>query len=75
VKSAWQIPAGALARRGETASVFVATEAGFRVVPVKVIAEDQDHVHVSGALLGEDALAVSGLSALRGMLLGLGVGE
>lgn len=74
-ESAWQIPAGALARRGETASVFVATEAGFRVVPVKVIAEDQDHVHVSGALLGEDALAVSGLSALRGMLLGLGVGE
>ncbi|ACI94553.1 secretion protein HlyD [Afipia carboxidovorans OM5] len=74
-ESAWQIPAGAMARRGETASVFVATEAGFRIVPVKVIAEDQDHLHVFGALTSEDALAVSGLSALRGMLLGLGSGE
>ncbi|CCE06763.1 putative cation efflux membrane fusion protein (CusB-like) [Bradyrhizobium sp. STM 3843] len=69
---AWQLPYGAVFRRGEQASVFVATEAGFRLVPVTLLEEDQEHVVVSGAISDKDDIAVSGISALRGVLLKLG---
>lgn len=71
-EAAWQIPYSALIRRGEATSVFVAIEGGFRLVPVRLIAEDQDHVVVSGAFTDKDAVAISGVSALRGILQGLG---
>ncbi len=74
-ENAWEIPYNALVRRGEAASVFVATEGGFRLVPVTLLAEDQDHVVVSGGVTGHDEVAVSGVSALRGILLRLGAGE
>ena len=73
--AAWEIPYNALIRRGETTSVFVAAEGGFRLVPVTLLAEDQDHVVVSGAITDKDAVAISGVSALRGILQGLGAGE
>jgi RND family efflux transporter MFP subunit len=71
---AWELPYSALIRRGEEASVFVATSGGFRLVPVKLLEEDQDHVVVSGAITEKDEVAVSGISALRGILLKLGAG-
>ncbi|MGZ8322633.1 MAG: efflux RND transporter periplasmic adaptor subunit [Rhodoplanes sp.] len=74
-ESAWEIPYSALVRRGEATSVFVAIEGGFRLVPVTLLAEDQDHVVVSGAITDKDEVAVSGISALRGILLRLGAGE
>ena len=74
-EAAWEIPYNALIRRGETTSVFVAIEGGFRLVPVTLLAEDQDHVVVSGAITDKDAVAISGVSALRGILQGLGAGE
>ena len=74
-EAAWEIPYGALIRRGETASVFVAIEGGFRLVPVAMLAEDQDHVVVSGAITDKDAVVIGGLSALRGILQGLKAGE
>jgi multidrug efflux pump subunit AcrA (membrane-fusion protein) len=73
-ESAWEIPYSALIRRGEQASVFVAVEGGFRLVPVSLVAEDQDHVVVSGPITDRDEVAVSGISALRGILLRLGAG-
>ncbi len=73
-ENAWEIPYSALIRRGEQASVFVAIEGGFRLVPVTLLAEDQDHVVVSGAITDKDEVAVSGISALRGILLRLGAG-
>jgi membrane fusion protein, heavy metal efflux system len=72
--SAWEIPYGALIRRGEKSWVFVATQGGFRLVPVMLLEEDQDHVVVSGAITDKDEVAVSGISALRGILLRLGAG-
>ena len=39
-------------------------------MPVTLLAEDQDHVVVSGAITDKDEVAVSGISALRGILLG-----
>jgi membrane fusion protein, heavy metal efflux system len=74
-EAAWEIPYSALIRRGEATSVFVAIEGGFRLVPVTLLAEDQDHVVVSGAIGNNDTVAVSGVSALRGILQGLGAGE
>ena len=73
-ESAWELPYTALIRRGEQASVFVATQGGFRLVPVTLLEEDQDHVVVSGAITDKDEVAVGGISALRGILLKLGAG-
>lgn len=73
-ESAWELPYSALFRRGEQASVFVAMQDGFRLVPVTLLEEDQDHVVVSGPITNNDDVAVSGISALRGILLKLGAG-
>jgi multidrug efflux pump subunit AcrA (membrane-fusion protein) len=73
-EAAWEIPDTALVRRGEAASIFVKVAGGFRNVPVTVLAEDVDHVVISGELAGQDEVAASGVSALRGILLGLGAG-
>jgi multidrug efflux pump subunit AcrA (membrane-fusion protein) len=72
--AAWELPYSALIRRGEQASVFVASEGGFRLVPVTLLEEDQDHVVVSGPITDKDEVAVGGISALRGILLKLGAG-
>jgi multidrug efflux pump subunit AcrA (membrane-fusion protein) len=74
-ESAWEVPYSALVRRGDKASVFVAIDGGFRLAPVTLVAEDQDHVVVSGAITDKDEVAVSGISALRGILLRLGASE
>jgi membrane fusion protein, heavy metal efflux system len=74
-EAAWEVPYSALIRRGEATSVFVAIEGGFRLVPVTLLAEDQDHVVVSGAISDRDTVAISGVSALRGILQGLGAAE
>lgn len=71
-ESAWEVPYSALFRRGDAASVFVAIEGGFRLTPVTLLAEDQNHVVVSGAITEKDEVAVSGITALRGILLRLG---
>jgi RND family efflux transporter MFP subunit len=73
-EGAWEIPDTALVRRGEMASIFVKVEGGFRNVPVTVLAEDVDHVVVSGEFTSQDEVAATGVSALRGILLGLGAG-
>ena len=73
-ESAWELPYSALIRRGEQASVFVAAQGGFRLVPVMLLEEDQDHVVVSGPITDKDEVAVGGISALRGILLKLGAG-
>lgn len=74
-ESAWEIPYSALVRRGDKASVFVAIEGGFRLLPVTLIAEDQEHVVISGAISDKDEVAISGTAALRGILLRLGASE
>ncbi len=71
-ESAWEIPDSGLVRRGEQISVFVAIEGGFRLVRVALLAEDQDHVVVSGPISDKDQVAIGGISALRGILSGVG---
>jgi len=74
-ENAWEIPYAGLVRRGDQTSVFVAIDGGFRLVPVALLAEDQDHVVVSGPITDKDEIAIGGISALRGILLGLGAGQ
>ncbi|MGJ4887636.1 efflux RND transporter periplasmic adaptor subunit [Bradyrhizobium sp. HKCCYLRH3099] len=71
-ESAWEIPYSGLVRRGDQASVFVATQGGFRLVAVTLLAEDQDHVVISGPITDKDDIATGGISALRGILARLG---
>jgi RND family efflux transporter MFP subunit len=71
-ESAWEIPYSGLVRRGEQTWVFVAIDGGFRLVPVALLAEDQDHVVVSGPITDKNEIAIGGISAIRGMLAGLG---
>lgn len=71
-ESAWEIPYAGLVRRGEQTSVFVAFDGGFRLVPITLLAEDQDHVVISGPITERDEIAIGGISALRGILSGLG---
>ena len=73
-ESAWEIPYAGLVRRGEQTSVFVAFDGGFRLVPITLLAEDQDHVVISGPITERDEIAIGGISALRGILLKLGAG-
>ncbi|WP_439400087.1 efflux RND transporter periplasmic adaptor subunit (plasmid) [Bradyrhizobium sp. PMVTL-01] len=71
-ESAWEIPYNGLVRRGEQTWVFVAIDGGFRLVPVALLAEDQNHVVVSGPITDRNEIAIGGISALRGILSGLG---
>lgn len=74
-ESAWEVPYSSVVRRGEAASIFVAIEGGFRLVPVTLLAEDQDHMVVAGEVTDKNEVAISGISALRGILLRLGAGN
>ncbi|MDA9439572.1 membrane protein [Bradyrhizobium sp. CCBAU 51745] len=74
-ESAWEIPYGALVRRGEQSWIFKAVEGGFQLVSVTLLAEDQDHVVISGAISDRDEVAIAGISALRGILSRLGAGQ
>jgi RND family efflux transporter MFP subunit len=74
-ESAWEIPYSGLIRRGEQSSIFVAIDGGFRLVPVTLLAEDQDHVVVAGPISDKDEVAIGGISALRGILSRLGAGQ
>lgn len=67
-ENAWEIPYSGLIRRGEQTSIFIAIDGGFRLVPVTLLAEDQDHVVVSGPITEKDQVAIGGISALRGIL-------
>ncbi|TPQ33920.1 efflux transporter periplasmic adaptor subunit [Bradyrhizobium guangdongense] len=75
-ESAWEIPYSGLVRRGEQTSVFVAIPGGgFRLVAVTLLAEDQDHIVVSGPITDKDEVAIGGISALRGILSRPGAGQ
>lgn len=68
----FSVPKSALARQGTEALVFVQTKKGFRPVTVKVISEQGDEAVVDAAFKGDEKIAVSGISAIKGTWLGLG---
>jgi RND family efflux transporter MFP subunit len=61
----WEIPKEAIARIANKATVFVATPTGFRTQAVDVLSEGAQNSVISGALKGDEKIAVRGISALK----------
>lgn len=72
---AWILPTTAVVRRNEGAVVFAREPAGFRAVPVEVLASEGGSSTVAGALSADDAVASRGTIAIKGAWLGHGGGE
>ena len=68
----FSVPKSALARQGAESLVFVQTKTGFHPLKVKVIFEQGDEAVVDADFKGEERIAVSGISAIKGTWLGLG---
>lgn len=68
----FSIPKSALARQGAEALVFVQTKSGFHPVKVNVISEQGDEAVVDASFKGNEKVAVTGISAIKGAWLGLG---
>lgn len=68
----FSVPKSALARQGNRALVFVQTKAGFKPINVTVISEQVDEAVVDAPFAGNEKIAVTGVSAIKGTWLGLG---
>lgn len=68
----WSVPNGSLARLQGRVLVFVQTAKGFRAVPVGLVAEGAQSSTVRAELKGDERIAVSGVSALKAALMGIG---
>jgi len=68
----FSVPKSALVRQGAEALVFVQTQKGFYPVKVKVISEQGDEAVVDASFKGNERVAISGISAIKGTWLGLG---
>jgi RND family efflux transporter MFP subunit len=71
----WSVPNSALIRLEGKTLVFVETGNGFRPVPVATQQEGNQTTLVSGSLNSNDKIAVTGVSALKARLMGIGGGE
>jgi membrane fusion protein, heavy metal efflux system len=68
----FNVPRSALARNGQENVVFKKVKNGFESVPVKLISEQGELAVVEAGLADGDMIAISGIAALKGSLLGLG---
>lgn len=69
------VPNTALAQNGGRSYLFVRNAEGFAVTEVTVIGKQQDTVVISGALSGQEPIALKGSVALKANWLGLGGDE
>jgi len=68
----FSVPKSALSRQGAETFVFAQTKSGFTPIKVKVISEQGDEAVVDASLNGNEKIAVTGISAIKGAWLGLG---
>jgi membrane fusion protein, heavy metal efflux system len=68
----WDIPNSAISRIAGKTMIFVATPQGFRAQAVDVLNEGAQNSVISGALNGDEKIAVRGVSALKSSMLGIG---
>ncbi len=71
----WNIPNSALVRVDKRTVIFVKTPNGFRTETVSVVNEGAQSSVVTGALKGDEQIAVQGISALKSSVMGIGGGE
>lgn len=68
----WNVPNSAIARLAGKAMVFVETAEGFRPETVTVLNEGAQNSVISGNLIGDERIAVRGVSTLKSSLMGIG---
>jgi RND family efflux transporter MFP subunit len=68
----WSIPNGALARIGNKVVIFIETAKGYRSEAVTVLQEGANNSVITSKLTGNEKIAVSGVSALKASLMGIG---
>ncbi len=71
----WEIPNSAISRVAGKTVLFVATPQGFRAQAIKVLNEGAQNSVISGALKGDEKIAVGGVSALKSSMMGIGGGQ
>ncbi len=71
----WRVPTSAVARHQGKAYLFVQAKGGFVPVEVKLLGETPTASTVSGALRGDERIAVKGIAALKAIWTGIGEGE
>jgi RND family efflux transporter MFP subunit len=71
----WRIPASAVARLQGKTYIFVQSKGGFVPVEVKLLGETPTAATVTGALHGDERVAVKGIAALKAIWTGVGEGE
>ncbi|WP_321390393.1 efflux RND transporter periplasmic adaptor subunit [Emcibacter sp.] len=76
-RQGYRIPRQAIFRDAEGAYIFRQNSSGFTLLPITIMAEEQDAVviEVEADLLDRDRIAVSGISVLKGIWQGLGSEE
>lgn len=68
----FSVPKSALSRQGAETMVFVQTKNGFSPVKVKVISEQGADAVVDATFKGNEKIAITGVTAIKGAWLGLG---
>ncbi|MFC7050094.1 efflux RND transporter periplasmic adaptor subunit [Emcibacter nanhaiensis] len=71
----YRVPRQAIFRDAEGAYLFRQISGGFALLPVDIIAEEQDAVVIRADIAKGDRVAVSGISVLKGIWQGLGSDE
>lgn len=66
------VPKSALVKQGADTWLFTQIKDGFHPVKVKLVSEQGDDAVIDSSLTGNEKVAVSGLSAIKGIWLGLG---
>lgn len=69
----YSVPKSALSRQGAETAVFVQTRKGFTPLKVKVISEQGSDAVVDAPFKGDEKIAVTGIAAIKGAWVGLGV--
>jgi cobalt-zinc-cadmium efflux system membrane fusion protein len=70
--SGWRVPSSALSRQEGKLLLFVKTPGGFRAETATLVYEGVKESAINADLAESDEIAVRGIAALKGMLVGLG---
>lgn len=71
----WEIPNSAISHINGNIVVFTETGNGFTSLPIVIINQGAQNSLISGAFEGDEKIAVSGVSALKASVLGIGGAE
>jgi membrane fusion protein, heavy metal efflux system len=75
VNDAFKIVNTAIAQNEGKSFIFIRTPAGFQVSPIEIIGKQNDESIITGALTGNETIAIKGAVALKANWLGLGSAE